>query len=970
MKKITFIILSFLLPLITYSQIKEYEFDEIFLDADSWLFYEEFQDALPLFLQVYKAHPENANVNYKIGLCYLNIEGQKYKSIPYLEKAILNTTSNYRKNTYIEKQAPLDSYFYLGNAYLINNQIKRAQENYNKFEELITENKTIFNKDNYNIGFLKRQKQSCETAIKLKQNPVNFIAINLGTPINTQFSDLNAVVSADGNSMIFTSELKFYNAIFYSIKENGKWSYPINLMGQLKVDNNTFPTSLSKDGTELFLYRKDDYDGNIYYSSLKDGIWSQIKKLEGDVNTKYWESHATISSDGKELYFVSNRDGGIGDLDIYVAQQLNDGTWGKIKNIGSSINTQWNENTPFLSNDGNTLFFSSEGHNTMGGYDVFYSRKINGIWQEPINIGYPINTTDNNSFFVPSENEESAYFSFFSKKGYGKRDIFEIKLLGLDKPSNIKVEGIAKYDDKIHNNKKDFTISIIDTLLHDTIAILSPEKDLAYNEYKTPSGENHLLFESYINSENNTQILISQNYKIKNVFLNPIEHKKPDSLKNHEVPEINIDKREYITQTDNQKIKIKLSLQKGSQLFVSTFLNNKLINSEEFNVKNGDFIYEYKPVEGKSKIKFKLLDKNKNVKTEEILVSYIPSNIDSIAEFDIVGKTYNLKDGLNIVKIKLAVEKESKLFVKTYIDDNLINSEVFDITKDNFTYEFVPQKTNSKINFKMVDSHNNFKTKEVIIANEPLEKELARVLIKINKFNENNITKVLNSSIKKSKTESSEEILKVLYNLLDNNELNPYIIAIALSSEENAVQFKNDLLKLSEGNIKQTLTNINNDTLKNQKPKYVLRYLISESDSSNYSKEDISNLVAKYLVTKYKKADELISELNKYASFDIQSILQNVDETAFAITSIKEFSNYILSSDKFSKNEKEIICSMISGINISLLIQEEDAQNKIIKDNKTIETDTSNKYTVLFIVICFLALVFIFIYLKKKRRKR
>lgn len=249
---------------------------------------------------------------------------------------------------------------------------------------------------------------------------------------------------------------------------------------------------------------------------------------------------------------------------------------------------------------------------------------------------------------------------------------------------------------------------------------------------------------------------------------------------------------------------------------------------------------------------------------------------------------------------------------------------------------------------------------------DPKTRIIAVIILSF-RFKKTNISNILNSFINKSEIKSSEDLLKLLFNIAETNKLSPYIIAIALQSGENALQFKNELVKLSNGNIKQTLAKLNNDTLKNQNSEFILNYLISESNSSNYSKKDILNLISKYVISKYKNPDNLLSELNKYASFDIHSILDNIDESALAITSVQDFSNYFICCDKFSNKDKEIICSMINGINISLLIQKENTQEIITNDNKPNETKATNKYLVLFIITSFLALIFIFIYIKKKK---
>ena len=159
--------------------------------------------------------------------------------------------------------------------------------------------------------------------------------------------------------------------------------------------------ALSIDGQTLFMYNNSEENGgDIYYSRLDGDEWGVPVPLPGEVNTKYWEGHMTISSDEKVMYFSSDRPGGLGGRDIYKAEKLANGEWGNVTNLGPTINTSKNEDAPYLHLDKRTLYFSSEGFNSMGGYDVFYSEIDNGEWTEPINMGCPINTTENDKFYV------------------------------------------------------------------------------------------------------------------------------------------------------------------------------------------------------------------------------------------------------------------------------------------------------------------------------------------------------------------------------------------------------------------------------------------------------------------------------------------------------------------------------------------------------------------------------------------
>lgn len=190
---------------------------------------------------------------------------------------------------------------------------------------------------------------------------------------------------------------------------------------------------------------------------------------------------------------------------------------GDSKNLGPVINSRWNENSPFVTENG-YLFFTSEGHKGMGGYDVFYSIKTGNTWSEPKNMGYPLNTTDDNIFFYPVMNAEYAYYAKYSGFGYGGEDIYKVILSNFSENSPLKIEAILSLNNEVQKKQKDFKINIFDSSTSDTIAILSPDKDLDENQFRTPLGEDHLFYES-IRAANGKQYLISLDYNTRKIFL-------------------------------------------------------------------------------------------------------------------------------------------------------------------------------------------------------------------------------------------------------------------------------------------------------------------------------------------------------------------------------------------------------------------------------------------------------------------
>jgi tetratricopeptide (TPR) repeat protein len=424
MRKILIItVLGILLPFLSFSQFKD-ALKETFLEAEYYILYEDYNEALALYQNLYNSGYDNAYINHRIGECYLQIPGQKEKSIPYLEKACENVSITIKEGSIKETKAPLRTIFYLAIAYQTNDELDKAIETFNKFKDRLAEENI------YNIDYVERQIESCETAKNLIEAPLNVSEENIGDLVNDQFPNIRPVISEDENSMVYISKRKFYDAIFYSTKENGKWLTPINITPDLNSDGNYYSCHLSCDGKVLILLKDENYNKDIYISYIKDKKWSVPKKLNRNINTKSQETFASISKDKKTLYFVSDRKGGFGGTDIYKSE-LDELTqdWGKAVNLGPVINTAFNEENPIVCENESTIYFSSQGHYNMGGFDIFHSQKTDNGWTKPENLGYPLNTTDDNISFFPIKNGSQLYMAKFDKNGFGKEDIIKIKIL-------------------------------------------------------------------------------------------------------------------------------------------------------------------------------------------------------------------------------------------------------------------------------------------------------------------------------------------------------------------------------------------------------------------------------------------------------------------------------------------------------------------------------------------------------------
>lgn len=420
-KSIVCLIVTLFFSPVIFSQEKELQ--EKFLEAEYFLMNEAYVDALNLYLQLYEEMPDNANIAHSIGICYLNIQGRKNLAIDYLEAAVKRMSPRHKEGTIRQVESSYEALYDLARAYRINYMFDKAKETYEKYAS------TLLPDDKINTDFINHEIQVCQTAKELIAKPVDYIEENMGELFNDENSDFNPVVSGDGKTFAWMVSLKFYDAVMVSRQVNGKWSAPVNITPELQSDGDYYISSLSFDGKTLFMSRNDDLNSELWVSTFNGTVWSKASRLNRNINTRYWESHAFLSDDGTRLYFTSDRPGGFGGLDIYVSVRIN-GDWGPGVNLGPEINTQFNDDRPFLVNGGKTLFFSSQGHETIGGYDIFRSDlQSNKLWSKPVNIGYPLNTPDDNFFFNPTGTGNSGYYSVFRETGgFGKEDIYKINL--------------------------------------------------------------------------------------------------------------------------------------------------------------------------------------------------------------------------------------------------------------------------------------------------------------------------------------------------------------------------------------------------------------------------------------------------------------------------------------------------------------------------------------------------------------
>ena len=440
----------FLFSKLSAQVTNEADFKKKFGLVDGYLYDGDYYKALPLAKELYAYDSSNANIAYMLGTSYLGASPDRKKAIYYLEQAIILSppTPMFKESDYKEKTAPGITYYNLAKAYHFSYRFDDAISNYYNYRSFVDL------EDVNTYSEVKRQIQYSENAKLLIEEPVNIKVQSLGSVINSKYEEYSPVISGDGNTLIFTSRRegtggklfldgKYYEDIYIAKKERGKWTTPRSIGFNINTDGHEATIALSPDGQQLFIYKDDNGDGNIYMSRLNGAEWSKPEKLGGEINTSAWETHATVSADGQNLFLVSNRSGGLGGRDIYKISLLPDGTWGKAENLGTTINTPNDEEAPFFAADGKTLIFSSQGHNSMGGFDIFTSENIDGVWSTPVNIGYPINSPEDDVFFVTTPDGHYAYYSSRMEGGMGEKDIYLIELTEKKKESLTVMKGVV-----------------------------------------------------------------------------------------------------------------------------------------------------------------------------------------------------------------------------------------------------------------------------------------------------------------------------------------------------------------------------------------------------------------------------------------------------------------------------------------------------------------------------------------------
>lgn len=941
------IILSVIVPGNIFAQ-EDQSAKDMYVEAESYFLFEEYADALPLYQRLLRNDPDNANLNYKIGICYLNDDYQTDKSIDYLLKAVKNVSGDYKTSSYKERRAPLEAYYYLGDAYRVNNKLEEALDAFEHFKQ-------ILDPAVYDVELVNKQINSCNLAKELEAKPVYFGIKHLGEPINTRFADIRPVISGDEKTLVFTTKLQFYDAVFVSTRPDtsSDWTPPVNLTPFFGVDGNTYSTGVSFHGDEIYVYRSDEFDGNIYVSRLVNNQWSTLIKLNDNINTKYWESHASVSADGKTLYFTSNRKDGYGGLDIYKSQRTGKDDWGPAVNLGPVINTKYNEETPFITEDGKTLYFSSFGHYNMGGYDIFYSTLLdNGQWSVPVNIGYPINTTKDDLFFDPVENGAYAYYSMYNPDNtLGLRDIYKLELFSDRHPRKFIIEGITRIEGSLPNGYSGVLAKLYRKNTNTLVDQAQLNADGSYS-LNAIQGEYDLRIEG----DGVQSVSQALNIPINNpsgtisassMMLSPLagEPKEtlnlPQETKPVELPELKVQKL-YIEVKTDESVPIRLTVKPGSKLFVEIFNNGNPVQTDTFQINRRRFIYGFKPLEGNNTIKFTITDEDGNVNSQEVTVVYKPEQkkvvqpltMTEAAQYDsskIASLAAMSNGNLKIFLDSLAAAGMSFESAADFYEYLLQQADAHNYTSEDVEKLFIQSFSkkdlagfyNELINYggdsiRQALSGIDFK-KENINSPEDLvrylksapgislqNKQLLSTIVRVisgtgdtdyflrtlANHSEGNIRDTLIILQRSKRYSDPLSAVDFLFNTFDQDSVWQLLTKTATEIQLKTLYFNS--LFIAQGNLRQALleTNFERDSILTSED--LLNYLMANSEKYGYTKQELIKVLETSRMNATKNLETFTAMLADHASGNLKSFLQDLAPGKENINSFDELFNYII----------------------------------------------------------------------------
>jgi tetratricopeptide (TPR) repeat protein len=401
---------------------------------------QHFEAALEEYALLVDKHPTDPLFNYRLGICYLNTDIDKSKAIPYLEK--VTSLTQYDPN----------ALYLLGRAYHYNYEFDKAIIAFSRFIELGAGNLN-------NLKDAGLQIEYCQNAKELQKYPVNVSFENLGPSINTVYSEYLPFVPVDESFLIFTSRRnehalrksngELYADVYIAPSVNGKFTSAQPLSGLHDENMEEAVVGLSNDGKVAIAYMEiPGAESDLRFALIGEKQVLRVIPLDPKINSKYTEISATLSADSTAIYFSSDMPGGFGGMDLYICRMLPTGKWSVPQNLGPFVNTIRNEDFPSISPDGTTLYFSSDGHTSVGGYDIFKAEfnEEKQRFMSVRNLGMPINTPDDDMNLRMSENGRHGYLSCLRPEGRGGLDIYRLVFLE-EEPQYTVVKGAIKRSD-------------------------------------------------------------------------------------------------------------------------------------------------------------------------------------------------------------------------------------------------------------------------------------------------------------------------------------------------------------------------------------------------------------------------------------------------------------------------------------------------------------------------------------------
>jgi len=484
--------------------------------ADALFAQREYEQAAGYYTKLYQQFPDNVVYQFRCGVCAI------YTGDPQL--ALKNIKGAYEKDPTIP-----DINFFLGRAYLLNGLYDDALMQFNLQLAKEPDEVLRLRLDQYVIN--------CGAAKDLTSKPTNNKVENAGRPINTPGDEYAPVMIKGDSVMFFTykgpnskggknytygrgdSAGVYYEDVFVTTKTSTGWFYPGSASDNINSNRHDATSTISPDGRQLFIYKcTAENMGDIYVSNKAGNDWTVPTRIPGEINKPdSWEGSVAITPDGRTMYFASDRQGGFGGKDIYRATLLGDSAWGNIQNLGANINTSQDDDGPYLTENAYKMYFASRGHNSMGGYDIFWSElgPDGTSWQLAQNMGVPVNSTADDIYYQPMKDGSQAVFSSNREGGSGLMDIY-FASPGVPAPELVTVHGTVTLDDQPINAMITVTYTNKDGVVGD-YGTASENGKYTLN---LPAGDNYKIYylvnevEEYAKVLDATEVTTYQNNEI------------------------------------------------------------------------------------------------------------------------------------------------------------------------------------------------------------------------------------------------------------------------------------------------------------------------------------------------------------------------------------------------------------------------------------------------------------------------